>query len=125
MRNTLFLVVALALGCGTLQPAVAPEEVLVDGEPPRTPTEKESWCPPPPEFPREIMLIAEGACWVEIVATQEECAAMKREGKPVLLHGGRCWWFRHGKPKREPTSDAQSPAPEWRSSNLHARRHSR
>lgn len=109
-RTLLIILAALAVGSGTLQHTVAPEQVLVDGAAPRTPTEKETWCPPPPDFPREIMLIAEGACWVEIVATQEKCAALQREGKQAMRYGGRCWWFRHHKPKREPSASGQSSA---------------
>jgi hypothetical protein len=73
------LIAALALGGGTVRHAEAPEQVLVDGTQPRTPTDSDLWwCRPPRDFPREIMLVVGDTCWVELNTTQAECAALKR-----------------------------------------------
>jgi hypothetical protein len=107
MRQLIVILAALALGCGTAQSAIGPEqEVLTaDGAPPRTPTEKDSWCQPPPGFPLKIMLITDKLCWIELDATQAECAQLKRDERwPHMLHGGRCWFLQARKPERQPTS---------------------
>jgi len=105
MRRALLLIAALVLGCGTAQHAIGPEEVLADGVQPRQPTEQDTWCRPPPGFPRDIMLITDNLCWIQLDATQEECARLKRQEQwPHMLWGGRCWFLRAKKPERQPTS---------------------
>jgi hypothetical protein len=113
MKKRFILTAALALGCGSAQHAVGPsEEALTADAPPRHPTETETWCPPPPDFPREIMLIVGDTCWVEIDATPAECAQYIREERhPYMAWKGRCWFFRYKKPKRQPTSSSGDPLP--------------
>jgi hypothetical protein len=106
MRYLLSIFAALAIGCGSAQHAVGPDtEALTADAPPRHPREGEAWCRPPPGFPLEIMLIIGDTCWVEIDATQAQCAAHIREERTrYMTWDKRCWFFRYKKAKRPPTS---------------------
>jgi hypothetical protein len=106
----LFIIAALALGCGAAQHSEVPNRVLTDGATPRQATEKDSWCQPPSGFPLEIMLIQGDLCWIELDATPARCAQLIREERwPHMSYGGRCWYFHSRKPKRQPTSSSSAP----------------
>jgi hypothetical protein len=110
LRCSIAIIAALALGCGSAQHSVGPsQEALTDGTQPHHPSEAEKWCPPPPDFPREIMLIVGDTCWVEVVATQAECDKLIRETGRYMKWDNRCYFFRYKKRKPLPTSSAAEP----------------
>jgi hypothetical protein len=108
MRDILLFIAALALGCGSSQHLMDPSQgALVDGFPPPHPGQqrpgKDGKCRVPKGWPEAI--VKNGACWVPLDATPEECVQANRKNPYHVLYAGRCWYFLPGdNEKREPTS---------------------